>query len=298
MSSLQPEEMVAALEASGDFRVLRRLQPAGLVSEVPAGSRRAVFLDVETTGLDPEKDEIIELAMVPFYYSTDDEVVGIGHPFSALRQPDRPIPVEVTSLTGIDNAMVAGQAIDPAGVAAFVGGNLVIAHNAPFDRRFLEKFCPALAQHPWACSMSEVRWADEGFESSKLAYLALSSGFYYDRHRAVNDCHAAIELLSRKLPRAGRSALASVLTSARKTTIRCWAENSPFDAKDILKRRGYRWNADDNGQPRAWWIDLEEAQFEPEKAYLCTEIYQRDVIFRTASITAFNRHSSRVIPSE
>jgi DNA polymerase-3 subunit epsilon len=288
--------MVAALEASGDFRVLRRLQPAGPVSEAPVGSRRAVFLDVETTGLDPENDEIIELAMVPFYYSADDEVVGIGHSFSALRQPARAIPVEVTNLTGIDDAMVAGQTIDPAGVAAFVAGNLVVAHNAPFDRRFLEKFCPALAQHPWACSMSEVRWADEGFESSKLAYLALSSGFYYDRHRAVNDCHAAIELLSRKLPRAGRSALASVLASARKATVRCWAENSPFEAKDILKRRGYRWNADDNGQPRAWWIDLEEHQFELEKAYLCKEIYQRDVIFRTASISAFNRHSGRVIP--
>jgi len=288
--------MVAALEAQGDFRVLRRLQPTEPMREVPAGARRALLVDVETTGLNPDKDEIIELAMVPFFYSGDDEIVGIGEAFSALRQPARSIPAEVTKLTGIDDAMVEGKSIDPADVAAFAGGNLIIAHNASFDRRFLERFCPALTQNPWACSMSELRWAHEGFESSKLAYLALSSGFYYDRHRALNDCHATIELLSRTLPVTGRRALAVLLASARGTTLRCWAENSPFESKDVLKLRGYRWNGDDNAQPRAWWIDVGEADIEEEKAFLCAEIYKRDLALPTATITAFNRHSGRIVP--
>src|SRR3546814_7720667 len=111
-------EMIAALEAQGDFRVLRRLQLTEPMREVPAGARRALLVDVETTGLDPDKDEIIELAMVPFFYSANDEIVGIGDAFSALRQPALPIPAEVTKLTGIDNAMVVGKAIDPADVAA------------------------------------------------------------------------------------------------------------------------------------------------------------------------------------
>lgn len=296
MTSLTPDEMVAALEAQGDFRVLRRLRPNSPMREAPVGTRRALLLDVETTGLNPDKDEIIELAMVPFFYSAGDVIVGIGDAFSALRQPALPIPAEVTKLTGIDDDMVAGKSIDAADVATFAGSSLVIAHNAPFDRRFLEKFCPALVQNPWACSMSEVPWAAEGFESSKLAYLALSSGFYYDQHRAVNDCHAAIELLSRPLPVTGGIALAALLTSARGTTLRCWAENSPFEAKDVLKQRGYRWNGDDNGQPRAWWIDVREADIEAEKTFLCAEIYKRDVSFRTVAITAFNRHSSRIVP--
>lgn len=296
MTSSTPDEMIAALEAQGDFRVLRRLQLTEPMREVPAGARRALLVDVETTGLDPDKDEIIELAMVPFFYSANDEIVGIGDPFSALRQPALPIPAEVTKLTGIDNAMVVGKSIDPAEVAAFAGGNLVIAHNAPFDRRFLERFCPALAENPWACSMSEVNWASEGFESSKLAYIALSSGFYYDRHRALNDCYAAIELLSRPLPVTGRRALAVLLASARGTTLRCWAENSPFESKDVLKLRGYRWNADDNAQPRAWWIDVRENEIEAEKAFLCSEIYKRVLALPTAKITAFNRHSDRIFP--
>jgi DNA polymerase-3 subunit epsilon len=288
--------MIAALEANGDYRVLRRLRPPEPMREPPAGARRAILADVETTGLDCEKDEIIELAMVPFFYSLAGEILGVGTPFDGLRQPAAPIPAEVTRLTGIDDAMVKGRSIDPAQVSAFAGNSLVIAHNAGFDRRFLERFCPGVMENPWACSLNEVQWSDEGFESAKLAYLAMSSGFYYDKHRAVHDCHATIELLSRPLPVSGGLALSALLASARGTTLRCWAENSPFESKDDLKKRGYRWSSGKDGTPRAWWIDVAEADIDAEKAYLRTEIYKRDVAFPIAEITAFNRHSDRVRP--
>lgn len=292
------DEMIAVLEAQGDYRVLRRLRSPEPMREAPPGTRRALLADVETTGLDPDRDEIIEVAIVPFFYTADDEIVGVGQAFNALRQPAAAIPANVTRITGIDDAAVAGRSIDPADVAAFVDGNLIIAHNASFDRRFLERFCPALAHNPWACSLSEVRWADEGFESAKLAYLAMCSGFYYDRHRAVHDCHAAIEILSRPLPVTGVYALAALLTAARRTTLRCWAENSPFEFKEALKQRGYRWNSGEDGRPRAWWIDVAEADIEAEKAYLRAAIYKRDASLPTAEITAFNRHSDRVAPSQ
>ncbi len=262
--------------------------------EAPAGTRRAVLADVETTGLDPARHEIIELALVPFFYTVSGEIVGVGAPFDGLRQPAGPIPAEVTKLTGIDDTMVAGRSIDPAQVSAFAGTSLVIAHNAGFDRPFLERFCPALANNPWGCSLNEVRWSDEGFESAKLAYLAMSSGFYYDKHRAVHDCHATIKLLARRLPVSGDLALSALLASARGRTLRCWAENSPFESKGDLKSRGYRWNGGEDGAPHAWWIDVAEAGFEAEKAYLLTEIYKRNVAFPVAEITAFNRHSDRI----
>ncbi|MFC3694524.1 exonuclease domain-containing protein [Chenggangzhangella methanolivorans] len=123
MISGQLDDMITALEALGDYRVLRRLRPPEPISEAPAGTRRALLADVETTGLDPDINEIIQLAMVPFFYTADDEIVGVGKPFNALRQPASPIPAEVTQITGIDDAMVAGRSIDPAEVAAFVGNN-------------------------------------------------------------------------------------------------------------------------------------------------------------------------------
>jgi DNA polymerase-3 subunit epsilon len=296
MNSARPDAMIAELEAHGDYRVLRRLRPPEPMREAPAGTRRAVLADVETTGLDCEKDEIIELAMVPFFYTLAGEIVGVGTPFDGLRQPAAPIPGEVTRLTGIDDAMVEGKSIDPAQVAAFAGNSLVIAHNAAFDRGFLECFCPTLAENPWACSLNEVPWSAEGFESAKLAYLAMSNGFYYDKHRAVHDCYATIELLSRPLPVSGGLALSALLASARGKTLRCWAENAPFECKDDLKKRGYRWNGGEDGMPRAWWIDVAKADIEAEKTYLHNEVYKRDVEFPIAEITAFNRYSDRIRP--
>ena len=84
--------------------------------------------------------------------------------------------------------------------------HLVIAHNAAFDRKFLELFCEVFTTQAWACSMSQVDWAAEGYEGTKLGYLAGAAGFFYERHRATHDCHAAIELLARPLTSEGRVA--------------------------------------------------------------------------------------------
>ena len=86
------EAAAALLEASQDYRVLRRLQPRAPVTAIPEqDTRLGLFVDVETTGLDPSKDEIIELAMVPFRYSLDGIIVDVGEPFDRLREPVAPI---------------------------------------------------------------------------------------------------------------------------------------------------------------------------------------------------------------
>lgn len=290
------ERLAAILEDSGDYKILRRLKLRAAASAPGEGeSRIGLFVDVETTGLDPEKDEIIELAMLPFGYSLGGGVIEVLEPFDRLREPSTQIPPSVTALTGITDDMVVGQQIDPGEVSKFAArADLVVAHNAAFDRRFLERFCPLFCAKPWGCSMTEIDWAAEGFEGMKLAYLAAGFGFFYDRHRAANDCLAAVELLSRTLPRSGVSGLANLLTRARQTTWRIWAANSPFELKDVLKARGYRWNGDDNGRPRAWYVDVPEDQKDTELDYLWQEIYKRKVELDVTKITAFDRYSDRV----
>ena len=141
--------------------------------------------------------------------------------------------------------------------------------------------------------MTQVAWAEAGYEGTKLGYLAQASGFFYDRHRAIHDCLATIELLARPMPSSGTTALAQLLQRAREPTWRIWAENSPYDFKDILKARGYRWNGDGNGSPKAWYIDVEDAAREAEVAFLKAEIYQRDVNISPRRIDAYDRFSDR-----
>lgn len=289
------EAMAALLEQSGSYRVLRQLTPhVGAPPPTGCTPRLGLYVDTETTGLDPGHDEIIELAMVPFTYGPEGEVYEVRPAFQALQEPSRPIPAEVTAITGIDDAMVAGHRIDPAEVSAFLSpAAIVIAHNAAFDRRFLERLCDGFAQKPWGCSMCEVDWAGEGFEGTKLAYLAAGAGFFYQHHRAVHDCLAALELLARPLPRSGRTGLAQLLDRARRPQARVWAENAPFELKDVLRRRGYRWNADAQGGPRAWYIDVDLDARETETAFLQREVYQAEIEPLVRRITAFERFSSR-----
>lgn len=287
--------MASALEASGAYRVLRRLQ-VRQARTIPDGVqlRRGLIVDVETTGLEPARDEIIELAMVPFTYGLDGQVYTVGEPFDRLREPSRPITAEITTLTGISETMVKGHRIDPDEVVAVAAPvDLVIAHNAAFDRKFLERLNEVFTTKPWACSMTQIDWQAEGYEGVKLGYLAASAGFFFDRHRAVQDCLATVELLALPHPGTGLTGLAQLLTRARTPSWRVWAENSPFDLKDQLRARGYRWNGDAVNGPRAWYIDVDEEGREAELAFLKSEIYRGDVDLLVRRIDAYDRFSER-----
>jgi len=297
MTTPHLETMARTLEASGEYQILRRLRPHQPIQPPPGTpTRSGLVVDVETTGLNHDTDEIIELAMTPFTYGLDGTIYAVGESFQRLREPSKPISPQITALTGLTNEMVAGHTIDPAEVDAFVAPtSLCIAHNASFDRRFVERFNNVFATKPWACSLSQIDWRGEGFEGGKLAYLAQASGFFYERHRAMHDCLATIALLAKPLPKSRVPALYHLLTNARLTTWRIYAEHAPYDLKDLLKARGYRWNGAPSIQPRAWYTDLPEEFVPPELHYLRTEIYQSSTIEpRVTRIDAYKRFSDRI----
>ena len=287
--------MARALEQSGEYRVLRRLTFRQHFSTPTEPTKIGVLLDVETTGLDTGSDEVVELGMVKFSYHRDGTVAAVLDKFSSLNEPSRTIPEEAIKLHGITNEMAAGHKIDGESVSAFASdAAIVIAHNAAFDRKFAERYWPIFANKPWACSVNQIEWRAYGFEGSRLGYLLNGIGFFHRSHRAVDDCHALLEILAHTLSGTERSALSLLLENARRRTVRIWAEHAPFDLKDELKKRGYRWSPGDEGRRKAWYVDVDEADRDGEIAYLRQSIYLRDIELFEQTLSAFDRFSARI----
>ena len=246
-SFADPEAMAEVLDGHPDYRVLRRLKPRREFGHKRQGEiAKVLILDTETTGLDSSKDRLIELALI---LVDVDKATGlplqVQEVFDELEDPGRPIPAEATRVTGITDAMVAGKRLNEARVAELMAGvDLVIAHNARFDRGFMENRLPAFAKLPWACSVAEIDWQAQGRGSAKLEFLAHELGFFYDAHRAEMDCHALLAVLAAPLPNTGETGLARLLAAAQSTSYRVQATGSPFSSKDALRARGYRWDAE------------------------------------------------------
>jgi DNA polymerase-3 subunit epsilon len=294
MQSETNEALAGQLEASGQYRVLRRIVPPTVGFRPDDGAKIGIVLDVETTGLDTGRDEIIELAMIKFAYSADDRILGVVGVFQALQEPSSPIAPEITALTRVTNEMVAGRTIDPLAVDRFAAdANIIVAHNSAFDRKFAERFWPVFVHKPWACSLSGITWKEYGFASTKLEHLLATCGLFYDAHRAADDCFALLKLLEQKLPNASKSALAGLLERARRKTVRVWAEQSPFELKDLLKRRNYRWNDGTDGRPKSWYVDVQEEDLAAEFRFLQSEVYQCEANVYHQEFTALDRFSVR-----
>ncbi len=285
------EGMRRALEASGRYRVLERYRRPERYHPDPDDGRElhvGLYVDVETTGLSAAQDRIIELGLVAFEFDGEGRIYRLLEELSAFEDPGRPLPDEIVRLTGITDAMVAGQRLPEAEVEGWLQrAHLVIAHNAGFDRPFLERRLPGFAGRAWACSANDVPWRHEGFEGRKLEYLAMKQGFVYDGHRAGSDCLAGVHLLSLPLP-SGRRTLDALLERARRTGGRLYAVDSPFDSKDLLKARGYNWNG------KVWYRDLPTDQLRSEAEWLRQQVYPSPRELPVFPLSAFVRYSERI----
>ena len=255
-----------------DFQLLERIPFTQKTAQwpqqlfEPVGDEvEMVILDTETTGLSATDDAIIELGMVKLMYSKSlNRITSIIEVISVYEDPQRPIPEQITRLTGITDEMVKNQRIDDEWVATWLGNKpLIVAHNAQFDRPFFEKRFPGLTELYWACSIQGIKWSDLGFESNKLKYLLQDSGWFYEGPRASIDCLALAWLLY-TLP----ETLQQLLTTARQTSVLVRAIGAPFDAKNELKNRGYRWDNGDKGHPKHWWREISSQELAEEKAFL------------------------------
>lgn len=287
------EEAVRVVDAHPDYRVLRKFQPVQSPwGEIGETIREGLYVDTETTGVDVRKDNIIELAYVPFQFDCETgDVVAIGQGKSFLNDPGRPLDDNIRSLTGITTEDVEGKSLPLEEITEdFSNASMIVAHNAGFDRKILERYFPDLAQVLWGCSQQDVPWRLAfGALSERLEAIALMpGGIFYDAHRALIDCQVGIHLLATIKDDAGDSAFAYLLNNARRDVIRVWAVGSPYSAKDLLRENGYRWNDGTDGRPKAWNKAVTEDTLEEELTFLRTKALAYPQITTTAALDRYS----------
>lgn len=149
-----------------------------------------VVFDLETTGLDPSFDEIIEIAALKV---RNGEIVDS---FSSLVNPEMEIDEFITDLTGITNAMLEGaptlKAILPS-VLKFIGPDIVVGHNINFDINFLYDACESLVAAPFSNDFIDTlrisRKALPELAHHRLSDVAFALNVVIDgEHRALCDC--------------------------------------------------------------------------------------------------------------
>lgn len=206
--------------------------------------RIGAVLDVETTGLNHAADQVIEIGLRQFKFNKNTgEVLGLGKSYSEFQDPGRPLSPEIIALTGITDEMLAGKKIDWDEVGKLLHECvLVIAHNARFDRPFIDRKAQISKEKIWACSVKQIDWSVKGFFSSKLELLNIYHGFFTDSHRAINDVDALLYLLSHTDPATQKPYLAELTSNAKRLMTQVIASAAPFDSKEHLKSRGYNWD--------------------------------------------------------
>lgn len=283
----------AIAKCRDDIRSLHRIDvvtgETGL-GDPDAALRIAVAVDVETTGLAVD-DKVIELAMRRFRYDEEGRIVEIGRAWSWREDPGVALPQDVIRLTGITDQDLVGRRIDEdMATSILAGADLVIAHNAGFDRPHVETRLAGLPGLRWACSCTEIDWTAAGFEGRSLGWLCAQAGFFFDAHRAEADVDAVITLLRHERTD-GRTLMWELSDNAASDSHLIEAVGAAYGVKDALRLRGYRWN------PRAqvWWREVLDQDLLAEEFWLAREVYglgrgSRGPGPRITRRTAFERH--------
>lgn len=284
------EIFVQALEKSGDFRVLRKLRPIEeliaqkspemwlhkvlMKSNRAAGEHKVVFIDTETTGLNVQDADAIEVGAIALTYDLSLGVfTGLAGKVSMLEDPGYPIPPEVSAVHGISDEDVKGKKFDEVQLLKLCeGAHVIVAHNARFDRPFLEKRFPFFKSMPFACSLAQIPWKSEGFGSGMLEFIAMRRGFFYEAHRAETDCHALAGCLVERLPVSGKWPMELLHDAVNNDDFIVYATGAPFESKDLLKAKSFKWAPD----RKAWFREV-STRYELDELmnWLRREVYRK-----------------------
>jgi len=222
-------------------------------------------IDLETTGLDPLKDQIIEVGIVQFCFQVNTpDAPTISEMYGGLQDPGRPLSEDIVRITGLTDFDLANRSIRWPLVEELLSGcDLVVAHNMDFDRSFIRAL-PNLApiSGVWGCSMRHIDWAAKGHKTQALNYIAADQGFVNPfAHRALFDCATTFRIIAPHLT--------ELYERCQQREFEVRALGAPFASKDVLKARGYRWD----GDARVWHKTFAESALPLEREFLASQVY-------------------------
>jgi DNA polymerase III subunit epsilon len=258
------EQALRLVTSNDDYRVIRRITPPLYHPNHARQPGEIIFAlaDCEATSADPKTATAIEIGLVKVAFNPKkagvckDAFIAIDK-LSMLEDPGFPSDPGAQAVHGISEEDLAGQTFDEQEIRDFLEDvDFIIAHNASYDRPVLTRSLPMLDDYKWLCSLREIPWNSMGISSRALEHLIYKAGFFHEGHRAVADCEALLAVLCHRfLDGIEPIYVLGELAQAKSTFILC--ENAPFDAKDIMKQRGYRWNPGDAGIPVKAWMTPE-----------------------------------------
>ena len=261
-------ECINYLTKNGQYQVLNKLVAQTEFNTSPTDKiHKVCIIDTETTGLDTEVCEVIELGYQIIEFDSSGHFYQVLCAKNFFNEPNTPISEEVTKVTGLTMEDVQGHKIPWQEVKEDISQtSLCVAHNAAFDRPILERYDNVFVDKIWGCSVAQIDWSNIADVSSRSQeFLCWKIGqFFYGAHRALDDVQALSKLLSCNIGKDEKPAFSYLLKAVRQSKSLVKATGAPFDIKDHLRARGYRWNVTE----RVWQIVLDESKLEEEMAWL------------------------------
>lgn len=242
--------------------------------------KNVAFLDFETTGVDLLNDEVIEGAILLFELTPEGRMGTKLDEFQSFNDPGRPIPPFITRLTGITDDNVRDQTLDWDRLTDICRrAELIVAHNAGFDRSWLEKqkiSVPAL----WGCSHTMIDWKGSHFmPCAHLKHLAWEHKFFPNAHRAMDDVVTLAQLLEMSsVGNPDRTYLQEMLSHMAQKSHIVFATGAPYDSKDKLRMKKFRWSP----SKRVWWKMIKENDLPDLAHFLALEVYPREPGFEVS----------------
>ncbi len=211
---------------------------------------RLLIVDTETTGLSPERHHCIEVGAVLFAVPQRAVLSQISCLLPCRENPAEAIngiPAEVSRLEQPWRQSLATfeSLVDACDV--------VVAHNAAFDRQWFGQGPLPAIHRPWLCSMEEIRWpAGRALRSTpSVRDLALAYGVpVWAAHRALTDCIYLAQVFE-------RCEDLEALLCAGLEPRRLYRAQLPYEERQRARDAGFRWN---DPVPRAWSRRLSERE--------------------------------------